>query len=79
MKKVHSDLKCSGYTKLCASQCPCMMDVVAEAVKVLKMLENTSTPAAKKRMLMKSTFGDYRKKMADELREIDCGLFVYTF
>jgi len=47
--------------------------LVAEAVKVLRMLENSSTPAAKKRMLMKSTFGDYRKKMADELREIDSG------
>ena len=44
---------------------------VAEAVRVLKMLESSSTPAAKKRMLMKSTFGDYRKKMADELRQID--------
>jgi len=48
--------------------CEC---AVAEAVRVLKMLESSSTPAAKKRMLMKSTFGDYRKKMADELRQID--------
>lgn len=44
---------------------------IAEAVRVLRMLESTSTPAPKKRMLMKSTFGDYRKKMADELQHID--------
>jgi len=53
-----------------------MLAVVAEAVRVLKMLENSSTPAPKKRMLMKSTFGDYRKKMADELHQIDAGLSV---
>ena len=43
---------------------------VAEAVRVMKMLESSSTPLPKKRMLMKTTFGDYRKKMADELRNI---------
>ena len=41
---------------------------------MLRMLESTSTPAPKKRMLMKSTFGDYRKKMADELQHIDASL-----
>lgn len=44
---------------------------IAEAVRVLRMLENPSTPAPKKRLVMKSTFGDYRKKMSDELRQID--------
>lgn len=44
---------------------------IAEAARVLRMLENPSTPAPKKRLLMKSTFGDYRKKMSDELRQID--------
>jgi len=48
-----------------------MLGAVAEAARVLRMLENPSTPAPKKRLLMKSSFGDYRKKMSDELRQID--------
>ena len=52
---------------------------VAEAGRVLRMLQSSSTPAAKKRMLMKSTFGDYRKKMADELLQIEAGKLVFTW
>ena len=47
---------------------------VAEAVRVMRLLQSTSTPEPKKRMLMKSMFGDYRKKMADELRQLDASL-----
>ena len=47
---------------------------VTEATRVMRLLQSESTPAPKKRLLMKSTFGDYRKKMADELRQLDASL-----
>jgi len=49
---------------------------VTEAVRVMRLLQSESTPAPKKRLLMKSTFGDYRKKMADELRQLDASLLL---
>jgi len=56
-----------------------MLAAAAEAVRVMRMLENPSTPAPKKRLLMKLTFGDYRKKMSDELRKIDESLLSSVF
>lgn len=41
----------------------------ADAEKTLKALQNNKQPLIKKRMLMRSTFGDYRTKMADERRK----------
>ena len=40
--------------------------IAAEAVKILKILRNPSAPMVKKRQAMRNTFGDYRKKMAEE-------------
>jgi len=50
---------------------------VTDATKLLHILENPSTPVPKKRMLMNATFGDYRKKMADELKQIDARMCVF--
>jgi len=55
-----------------------VLGAVAEAERVLRMLESPSTPAPKKRLLMKSTFGDYRKKMSDELRQIDESALLFV-
>ena len=35
-------------------------------MRVLKILQNPKAPLVKKRQVMRTTFGDYRKKMADE-------------
>jgi len=55
-----------------------VLGAVAEAERVLRRLESPSTPAPKKRLLMKSTFGDYRKKMSDELRQIDESALLFV-
>jgi len=47
---------------------------IAEATKVLRILQSASTPVPKKRQVMRTMFGDYRKKMADELKQIDTKL-----
>ena len=40
-----------------------------EAMKILKILQNPKAPMVKKRQAMRNTFGDYRKKMAEEERK----------
>ncbi|NXT55028.1 CH033 protein, partial [Pluvianellus socialis] len=39
---------------------------VEEALRAIKVLRNDKAPLAKKRQLMRSMFGDYRKKMEEE-------------
>jgi len=54
---------------------------VAEAMKILRILQSSSTPLPKKRQVMRATFGDYRKKMEDELKQIDSSksLFIMRY
>ena len=40
----------------------------AESKKVLKLLQNPKTPLIKLRQAMRTTFGDYRAKMAEEAK-----------
>jgi len=47
---------------------------INEARRALDVLQNPAVVNAKKRALMKSIFGDYRKKMNDELKQIDAKL-----
>ena len=39
---------------------------VQEAAKLLKILRNPKAPLPRKRQVMRTTFGDYRQKMAAE-------------
>lgn len=61
---------------------------VQDAEKTLRSLKSSNQPMVKKRQLMQSAFGDYRKKMADEEKKlragkcdmpmsIHCSAFVY--
>jgi len=40
---------------------------VEEALRAIKTLRNDKAPLVKKRQLMRAMFGDYRKKMEEEL------------
>ncbi|CAH1775189.1 unnamed protein product [Owenia fusiformis] len=42
---------------------------VQSSLKLIKVLRNPKTPMVKKRQVMNKTFGDYRKKMADEQKK----------
>ncbi|XP_031616722.1 UPF0488 protein C8orf33 homolog [Contarinia nasturtii] len=44
-----------------------------DAEKTLKLLKGNNQPIVKKRQLMSCTFGDYRKKMADEEKKLRVG------
>lgn len=44
-----------------------------DADKTLRSLKSNSQPMVKKRQLMQSAFGDYRKKMADEEKKLRVG------
>lgn len=42
----------------------------------LTILKSKNAPAIKKRQVMRSLFGDYRIKMAEEERKLSKGLYV---
>lgn len=44
-----------------------------DSEKTLRSLKSNNQPMVKKRQLMQSTFGDYRKKMADEEKKLRAG------
>ena len=48
----------------------------AEALKVMTTLTSKNAPLVKKRALMRSTFGDYRKKMALERNSHEKGKLI---
>ena len=49
----------------------------AEAVKVLKVLKNPKAALVKKRHAMRTTFGDYRRKMLEEEKMFaSCELYL---
>lgn len=39
---------------------------VQESIRLIKVLSSSSAPLVKKRQIMRQTFGDYRKKIAEE-------------
>lgn len=47
--------------------------LVQDAEKTLRSLKNSNQPMVKKRQLMQSAFGDYRKKMAEEEKKLRAG------
>lgn len=44
-------------------------DQVEKATKMIRLLKSEKTAKARKRQIMRTTFGDYRKKMAAEARQ----------
>lgn len=48
---------------------------VQDAEKSLRSLKSGSQPMVKKRQLMQSAFGDYRKKMAEEEKKLRVGQY----
>jgi len=44
-------------------------DQATKSKKLLTQLRSTKTPKPKKRMLMKNNFGDYRRKMTEQLKK----------
>lgn len=48
---------------------------VQDTEKTLRSLKSSSQPMVKKRQLMQSAFGDYRKKMADEEKKLRVGQY----
>ena len=45
---------------------PLLYILVKETARILKVLTDPKAPLIKKRQVMRTNFGDYRKKMAEE-------------
>lgn len=50
-----------------------------DAEKTLKSLKSNSQPMVKKRQLMQLSFGDYRRKMADEEKKLRVGQYQLCY
>lgn len=52
--------------------------LVQDAEKTLRSLKSCNQPMVKKRQLMQSAFGDYRKKMAEEEKKLRAGMCPHS-
>lgn len=52
---------------------------VQETEKTMRLLKSSNQPTVKKRQLMQSALGNYRKKMSDEEKRLRAGIFLFRF